>query len=198
MPGPIVHLIVQQRLPRYLTEFKGVDYADLLKAEPCSRYAAFGSMGPDYLFFSLKEYGTPLDELTNFMFGVYDSLEPVIDFYETYVEPVKETLEDAISAVDAALFQGLIGQIKQTANLIEASVEKSVEAIVVKKLDLFYPFYPKLQKGDPENSWYWCDYLHYRRTGQFCSNLWKLAQGDKDLMRYALGYACLLYTSRCV
>jgi hypothetical protein len=189
MPGPIVHLVVQQRLPAYLKEFKSIDLAKLLTYDPCNRYAAFGSMGPDYLFFSLKEYGTPLNELVNFIFGVYDSLEPVIDFYETYVEPVKQALEDAISAVDGALFQGLIGQIQQTANLLEASVEKSIEVLVVKKIDLFYPFYPKVQKGDPEDSWYWCDYLHYRRTGQFCSNLWKLAQGDKDLMRYALGYA---------
>jgi hypothetical protein len=189
MPGPIVHLVVQQRLPNALKELKGEQYATLLSKDPCSPYAAFGSMGPDYLFFSLKEYGTPLDELVNFVFGVYDSLEPLIDFYETYVEPVKQGLEDAISAVDQALFKGLISQIKQTADLTVATAEKAVEVLVVKNIDLFYPFYPKLQKGEPEDQWYWCDYLHYRRTGKFCSNMWQLSQGDDDLLRYCLGYA---------
>ncbi len=189
MPGSMVHLIVEQRLPVYLMEFKAEKYAKLLLSDPCSRYSAFGSMGPDYLFFSLKEYGTPLDELVNFIFGVYDSFRPLIEFYETYIEPVKQGLEDAITAVDAALFQGLIGQIQQTANLTIATAEKAVEVMVVKNMDLFYPFYPKVQRGDAEDTWYWVDYLHYRRTGTFCSNLWKLAHGDDDLMRYCLGFA---------
>lgn len=189
MPGPIVHLIVQQRLPSYLRELKADEYAKLLSVDPCSRYSAFGAMGPDYLFFSLKEYGTPLDELANFLFGVYDSLEPIIEFYEKYIEPVKTALEDAVTAVDEALFKGLISQIQQTAALTTGTLEKAVEVLVVKNIDLFYPFYPKLQKGDPESDWYWCDYLHYRRTGKFCSNMWQLAQSDDDLKRYCLGYA---------
>jgi hypothetical protein len=28
-------------------------------------------MGPDFLFFSVKEYGQPLQDLVNFIFGVY-------------------------------------------------------------------------------------------------------------------------------
>ena len=108
MPGPIVHLIVEQQLPRYLLRFKneGKPMADLLDADKCSPYAGFGSMGPDYLFFSLKEYGTPLDELVNFIFGVYDAFEPLIEFYEENIEPVVDDIEDAIAAVDDALFQG--------------------------------------------------------------------------------------------
>ena len=91
MPGSIVHLIVQQRLSTYLRELggeKGRKYAEILESDPCSPYAAFGSMGPDFLFFSLKEYGTPLDELTNFLFDVYDSFKPLIDFYEDHIDPI--------------------------------------------------------------------------------------------------------------
>jgi hypothetical protein len=189
MPGSIVHLVVQQRLPQYLRESKATRYAELLLRDPCSRYTAFGSMGPDFLFFSLKEYGTPLSDLTNFIFGAYDSLRPLIEFYETYVEPVKQGLEDALSAADQAVFNGLLGQIRQTGQLLVTAAERSVEVLVVKKVDLFYPFYPKVQKGAREDSWYWCDYLHYRRTGRFCSNMWKLSQSDDDLKRYCLGYA---------
>ena len=55
-------------------------------------------MGPDYFFFSLKEYGTPLDEFVNFIFEVYDAFEPLITFYEDNIEPVINTIEDAIAA----------------------------------------------------------------------------------------------------
>src|SRR5688500_10050636 len=81
MAGPIVHLIVQQRMSRPLRQYPpdGPDLAKLLDADPCSPYAGFGSMGPDFLFFSLSEYGTPLDELVNFIFTVYDALEPLIE-----------------------------------------------------------------------------------------------------------------------
>jgi hypothetical protein len=197
MPGPISHLIIQQRLPHVLKEIhseKGQMIGELLLKEPCSSYANFGSMGPDFLFFSMKEYGVGLDDLVNFMFKVYDSLEPIINFYETTIAPVKQALENAIAAVDALLFKGLISQIQDTANLLSSALTTNIEALITKNLDLFYPFYPKVQKGAPEKDWYWCDYLHERRTGQFCSNLWKLAQGDDDLMRYSVGFACHIGT----
>lgn len=192
MPGAIAHLIIQQKLPEYLKEIKtenGIKITNLLNKKPCSPYTGFGSMGPDFLFFSLREYGAGLSDLTNFLFEVYDSLEPIIDFYEKTIAPVKQALEDAISAVDALLFEGLITQIQDTADLMVSTLFKSVEALVTKNIDLFYPFYPQIQKGAPEKKWYWVDYLHLRRTGNFCSNLWKLSQGDDDLMLYSIGYA---------
>ena len=199
MPGPIVHLTVQQHLARLLErQEKGREIAGLLQQRPCSPYTGFGSMGPDFLFFSLTEYGTPLDEMANFIFGVYDALEPLIDFYETTIEPVVDTIEDAIAAVDQALFQGLFAQIQTTANLLSTTAVTAAGAVVTKSIDLFYPFCPKIQQNlfgsnpkqaGPENEWYWFDFLHDRRTGRFCSQMWKLAQGDDDLMRYCVGYA---------
>jgi hypothetical protein len=50
MPGPIVHMIVQQRLSEGLRSLNvpaGNQFADLLDADPCSPFAALGSMGPD-------------------------------------------------------------------------------------------------------------------------------------------------------
>ena len=190
MPGPIVHLIVEQQLARHLVRFKtqGKPYADLLNADKCSPYTGFGSMGPDFLFFSLKEYGTPLDDLVNFIFGVYDALEPLIEFYEENIEPVVDDIEDAIAAVDDALFQGLFQQIKATSDALSTTALTAVAVVVTSQIDLFYPFYPKLQSGAPEKEWYWFDFLHYRRVGRFASEMWKLAGSDDDLKRYVLGY----------
>lgn len=192
MPAGMTHLIVQQRLPAYLRELggeKGREYANLLDADPCSPYAGFGSMGPDFLFFSLKEYGTPLDELTNFLFDVYDALVPLISFYEDNIEPVVDKIEDAIATLDQSLFQGLFGQIKDTADLLSNTALNTAAVVVTGNVDLFYPFYPKIQQGKPEDEWYWFDFLHYRRTGQFASEMWRMAGSDDDLKRYVLGYS---------
>jgi hypothetical protein len=196
MPGPIVHLIVEQQLPRHLVRFKnqGKPFADLLNADTCSPYTGFGSMGPDFLFFSLKEYGTPLDDIVNFIFGVYDALEPLIEFYEENIEPVVDDIEDAIAALDDALFQGLFQQIKATADAASTTALTAVAAVVTGQIDLFYPFYPKLQQGAPEKDWYWFDFLHYRRTGRFASEMWSLAGSDQDLQRYVLGYVSHIAT----
>ena len=191
MPGPIVHLQNIQNVPRYLRELGGHEgraLAELLEKDPCSPYANFGAQGPDFLVFSLKEYGTPLDEFANFLFGVYDALEPFIDFYETVVEPVADAIDDAITAVDQALFEGLFTQLGDTAALITGALQAQLAKIVTQNVDLFYGFYPKLQQGKPEDEWYWFDTWHYRRTGTLASTMWKLAQGDDDLMRYAVGY----------
>ena len=191
MPGPIVHLQNVIGVPDYLRELggdRGRSLADLLDGDPCSPYAGFGAQGPDFLIFSLKEYGTPLDEFVNFVFGVYDSLEPFIEFYEKTVKPVEDAIDDAIDAVDQALFDGIIADIGQTADLISTTLLTYLAKIATDNIDFFYPFYPKVQQGQPESDWYWFDIWHYRRTGRFASTLWSLAQGDDDLMRYAVGY----------
>ncbi|TDN87741.1 hypothetical protein [Microbacterium sp. BK668] len=192
MPGPIVHLQNVLALPSYLRELggdRGGEIAQLLQSDPCSPYANFGAQGPDFLVFSLKEYGTPLDEFANFLFGVYDALEPLIDFYEAVIEPVEDAIDDAITAVDQALFDGLLTQIGDTGTLLTSALQTQLAAIVTNNVDLFYGFYPKVQQGKPENEWYWFDTWHYRKTGEFASTMWKMAQGDDDLMRYAVGYA---------
>src|SRR5688500_1913528 len=104
MPGPIVHLIVQQRLAGQLRRTDGgEEFSDLLRADRCSPYAGFGSMGPDFLFFSVNEYGEGLQDLVHSIFGIYDAREPLIEFYETNIEPVVEEIEDAVEAFDAAV-----------------------------------------------------------------------------------------------
>ena len=193
MPGPIVHLIVQQRLESALHETSNVDvskFLELIKEDPCSPYTGFGSMGPDFLFFSLKEYGTPLDEFVNAYFEVMDALDPLIKFYQSVVEPVEDAIDDAIAAADQAAFDGLLGQIQNTTDLITSTALTAAASVLTSNVDLFFPFHPKIQNGEPETDWYWIDFLHIRRTGQFGSELWRLASnsGDRDLMRYCLGY----------
>ena len=77
MPGPIVHLLVQHLLPDtfrtlehgFTPNDKSI-FTKLLEEDPCSPYTGFGSMGPDFLFFSVKEYGDGLATLVNTIFEV--------------------------------------------------------------------------------------------------------------------------------
>lgn len=196
MPGPIVHLIVQQRLAERLRRTAKImerpdDLAKLLAADPCSPYAGFGSMGPDFLFFSMREYGSAIGDLSNFLFDAYDALEPFIDFYQDNIQPIVDTIDSVTTFIDDTLFSGLFGDLEALANALTTTAVTAVGTVITNNVDLFYPFYPKVQKGDPEDSWYWFDFLHYRRTGQFCERMWDLASsaGDDNLRRYVLGYA---------
>jgi hypothetical protein len=195
MPGPIVHLIVQQRLAgrlrrREIELNRPPTLADLLAKDQCSPYAGFGSMGPDFLFFSTREYGSAIGDLTNYIFKAYDALEPFIDFYEDHIEPVIDAAEDAITAVDQALFNGIFTDLSNLSAALSTTAITAVGSVVTSHVDLFYGFRPKIQEGAAEKDWYWFDFLHYRRTGQFCSRMWQLAEqaNDDDLRRYVLGY----------
>ncbi|MBA3870003.1 MAG: hypothetical protein H0X30_12725 [Anaerolineae bacterium] len=196
MPGPIVHLIVEQRLQQRLRRTANQlgqpeDLADLLAADPCSPYSGFGSMGPDFLFFSTREYGQAIGDLTNFVFKAYDALEPFIDFYEATVQPIVDAVDSVTTFIDQTFFEGVFTDLQALANAISTTAITAVGSVVTQNVDLFYPFYPKVQRGVPENEWYWFDFLHYRRTGEFCSRMWDIAnrENDDDLRRYVLGYA---------
>ncbi len=194
MPGPMVHLIVLHRLSAALRDSGGPQnsaYADLLDEDPCSPYSNFGSVGPDFLFFSLREYGSIVGDVANTIFGIYDAFEPLIDFYEETVEPAITDLEDALAAADQAAFGGFFQGIGGIGGSAAALALSAVAKLVSDNVDLFYPFYPKTQKAEgelkEEENWYWFDFLHYRRTGDFASRLWSLAGNDRDLQRYVLG-----------
>src|SRR5690606_27730878 len=110
----------------------------LWAAPPCDPYAAFGSMGPDFLFFSLTEYGTPLDELVNFIFGVYDVFDPLIQFKEDHIDPITDETDDAINTVDDALFAGIFQQLGKPADLLSEAALVGTAAIATSGIDFFY------------------------------------------------------------
>jgi hypothetical protein len=155
-----------------------------------------GVWGRTFCFFSLKEYGTPLDDFTNKLFDVYDQFQPFINFYEDNIEPVYDDLEEAVITADKVLFRNLFGDIERTADTISAALKTKVKGLVAQQFDPFYFYVPNVQKGTPESEWYWFDVLHSRRTGSFGTRLWEMAtdEGDSDLQRYVLGYVSHIAT----
>lgn len=192
MPASITHLIVQQRLKNNLKP----KYKKLLNGFETNPYANFGSIGPDFLFFTVLEYGIPgTDDFLNMFFKFYDALEPLIEFKNEVKEKVETEIiapiEANLVAIDETFFKGIFADLKNTGALLSEAIMVSLEKIIVEKVDFFYPFYPKIQQGCPEEDWYWFDFLHYRRTGKFCSNMLQIANAENNdnLKRYCLGYA---------
>ena len=146
-------------------------------------------MGPDHLFFSIDEYSQDLQDFVDFVIGVYDVFQPLIDFYEDNIEPVIDSIEDAVEAVDDLLSQGLFQQIKATGEQLTDLALTAAAVGISDTVDFFEFFKPPIQRGLPEAEWFWFDFLHYRRTGDFAGRMWELSQGDSDLMRYCIGYA---------
>ncbi|MDX6698624.1 MAG: hypothetical protein QOE65_2021 [Solirubrobacteraceae bacterium] len=194
MPGPITHLIVERRLGDALRAQGAPDLADLLDPGSCSAFPGFGSIGPDFLFFSVKEYSTDLQDLVNFVFGVYDDIEPLIDFYDNTVGKLVKEIEQGVRAIDMALLGGVIGQVQQTFSSLQQTLNLALAKVATQNIDFFTGFKPRIQDGRPESDWFWFDLLHYRRTGQFCSAMWQLAGNDDELRAYCLGYASHIAT----
>lgn len=191
MPGPISHLIIQQRLPGALENLggdPGRQLAATLRRDPCSPYTAFGAQGADFLFFSLKEYEGPADELFNTVFDVYDALRPLIDFYDHSLAPLVEQIEEAVIESLDDVFDGAVSAMQATIDQLMTTLTTAGAAVFVDNVDLFHPLKPRVQMGRNEDHWYWTDMLHTRRPGAFVSNLWKLAGRDEDLQRYVIGY----------
>ena len=191
MPASITHLIIQQRMKNNLNP----PFKALLNGFETNPYANFGSIGPDFLFFTIKEYGIQgTDNYLNMLFKFYDALEPFIEFKNKIDDKVEENIIDPIEnfaiSIDQNFFNGIFTELKNTGALLSSALISSLSDVVVAEIDFFYPFYPRIQQGCPENEWYWFDFLHYRKTGKFCSNMWQIAnaQNNDNLKRYCLGY----------
>jgi hypothetical protein len=76
--------------------------------------------------------------LVNFIFGAYNAIEPFIDFYESIVQPAEQAIDDAVQVLDQALFNGLIGDIGKTADLISSTLVTYLAKLVTSGDDLFY------------------------------------------------------------
>ena len=86
---------------------------------------------------------------------------------------------------------GVSTSIMQTSGLLSAVISEQFVALLVDAGFNFWPvFEPARQKDKPRSGWFWADYLHYIRTGQFTRQLLYNARltDDNKLIAYAYGY----------
>jgi len=162
------------------------------------RYACFGALGPDLLYFMLD--GGPWTQ------GAQNLVIRLLATKRAFGRVVDEVGDLGRDALDAAgtldpcnilgLIEDGVGELSDVLDLGMGILANGLKALATDGLglNLFSILTSPRQAGEPPSKWYWADHLHYERTGAFARNLLDLACLDprfKDhapLRAYALGY----------
>ena len=175
--------------------------------------AMLGAVGPD-LFFWAPDY-----KVVDKLYTLHKNIGKLVDIYNDVTRPVREIGEAVGEAAEEAVstltpntvdpIKTLLERIKQTSQLFDSTLRTGLFAGVISVSDffsdlaslpnlsatLFDTFAPPLQNQvqngvvPSEKTWYWFDMLHYRRTGEFASQMISSAKRGSPVQRaYALGY----------
>lgn len=201
----IHHIILKEALSELYASGNSAasSAADIIQAETPS--AIIGSIGPD-LFFWGPDY-----EVVDKLYKLYKNIEEVVELYNKIVQPIRkikdavvEPVEDLVETLapnTVQLIRYLLNEIEQTSSLFKSAIGTGLFAGVLSGANLltdaagigslsqqfFQLFIPDLQKNKNEKEWYWFDMLHYRRTGNFASNLVNGANSYRQ-KAFASGY----------
>lgn len=210
MPHPGTHIAVVQLLasgddPKSQAIAKLFGHADVnatssnLTDVARNRYACLGAVGPDLFYFLLdgSEEDAELQEVAIRFYARLHELTRIADSADLAAGKVEEVA-------------GMIPCGSALANVVFTEVHEAMQAIklglgIVGSLvaDGFlaatgfnaFSYLPSpRQAGEPRTKWFWADYLHYVKSGEFTRNLLDLAlldpkyNGTPELAAYAGGY----------
>ncbi len=200
MPGPCIHYIISKKVPNELVERLGPKYLNVANALTSKRdkpYLSFGSVGPDFLFFHLKDANPVLADLANLYLDIADFIE---DFREKLLELIPDELIQLAQAIDAVqnqvtqrsvllteLREGLLDA-KQVLDGLLTTVTEATTNHITDAIDVFNLIAHPVQDGQPSKDWWWFDTLHYRRTGKFAKFLLDETKPGTSEHSYAIGY----------
>jgi len=187
MPTSATHITVVERVAASNAAMKsllGDPLADPDTPEGIKmRFAKLGSLGPD-IFYAMADYGGDLQDLENFLIKVAGTFECIGELMGKVGRYVKE--------IEAEISLGITDSIHQTFDLIGGAINEGVLALIVGPAGMnFWPVFESVRQRDlPREKWFWADYLHYIKTGQYVRQLIKNAKGsgDPNLIAYAYGY----------
>ena len=187
MPTSATHITVVERVAATnaaMSKLLGDPFADPDAPEGVQmRFAKLGSVGPD-IFYAMADYGGDLQELENFLIkvaGTFDCIGELMGKVSRYVD-----------GVESVITFGVTDSIHQTFDLIGATVNEGLLALLVGPagVNLWPVFEAARQKDLPREKWFWADYLHYIKSGQFVHQLVDNARasGNPNLLAYGYGY----------
>jgi hypothetical protein len=187
MPTSGTHITVLQRLALQDTSLQELigDPAKVGDDSPAGlkcRYANLGAVGPD-IFYAMADYGSDLQDLENFLVKMGGTFECIAEV----MGAVTTTIDNIVSTATL----GVSNYVTETSSLISAIISNEFIALMLDAGFNFWPvFEPARQKDQPREGWFWADYLHYIRTGQFTKTLLQNALNTKNpnLIAYAYGY----------
>lgn len=191
MPGVVTHMAIADIIANKL-DINIQDEEKLLKIiEENDKYYRMGSLGPDMLFFA-PDYSQEIHDLLKQITDFYETvIEPIEEFQETYIEPITDFVNDVTDTIDEEIFCGLFeevgNQCDYTMDLVAGVRNNFLFLAADRSIDIFDMMQPSIQKGESEDTWYWFDMLHYRKTGDFAKKMWDNANTDRQ-KAFVLGY----------
>ena len=161
MPGLVSHLAFVDRLSADPSLTPTLSHG--ARKALGSQEAALGALGPDPLFFLLREL--PLGEVVRAYLQVEERLEDIRALFskvkaildvpnpiDIYTEDVQAELAGSIGAVKGTIASGIFNQ-------------------VLRIVDLFELMKPSPQRGFAPPEWFWIEILHNLQTGRFAAAL---------------------------
>ena len=187
MPTSATHITVAERVAASNAAMKkllGDPFADPDSPTGTQmKYAKLGAVGPD-IFYAMADYGGDLQDLENFLIKVAGSFTAIGD--------LMGEVQRYINGVESVITFGITDSIHQTFDLVTGTLNEGLLAALVGPLGLnFWPVFEAARQKDlPREKWYWADYLHYIKSGDYAHKLIDNARatGNKDLLAYAYGY----------
>lgn len=159
-------------------------------------YTALGSIGPD-MFFLLPDFKPPVGT------GLWGAANMVKDLYEWWDENFLEPWDATLGPVAAntadelgALTGGLITQLGDIASQALDFLVAYVEVLITRQYDVFGLLGSGVPEGVDEQTFFWSDMFHYRKTFEFARHLFTKAQaeGNESHLAFALGWMSHLAT----
>ncbi|SAK78785.1 hypothetical protein AWB76_05253 [Caballeronia temeraria] len=182
MPGVFTHFLTVDEIARQL----GQPWARAGQDYPM--HVAFGSIGPDYLYFYKNDWG-PLGQVGHLFFSVFDDLREIVNLYNSVVT-AQENVTDWLSG-------GLQSALQANVALLESTVVARLVALATSSHDLFEAFSPPISRrpeGAAIKEWWWADIAHQHRSFDFARQIWATSNNDSSLRAYVLGYLTHLAT----
>lgn len=187
MPTSATHITVAERVAASspaLQNLLGNPFLDPNSPQGMKmKYGKLGALGPDF-FYAMADYGGDLQDLENFLIkvgGTFECIGELMGEVDRYV-----------SGVESVITFGISDSLKQTFDLIKATLNQGLLALLVGPAGMnFWPvFEAARQKDQPREGWFWADYLHYIKSGKFVTKLIDNAKqtGNDKLVAYAYGY----------
>lgn len=218
MSGPAVHYIIGQLLSSQPSEFDKkmlgeesyFDRTIIRSLQRHSTYLNVGTLGPDFLFFNLKDWHEIADILPlKQMLKVLEVLKSIENTLETSypilgdVLTLKNDIDEVVADVGETLaresptfktIQVLLNDLRMIIELLGATLTAALKDFVTSNVNIFgmlkHPIHidNEHEKGHTHNDWWWFDILHYSKTGDFAKYLLDHSRQDPKLHAYAIGY----------
>lgn len=143
-------------------------------------YLALGALGPD-LFYLLPDFadtkGCVIRQVVQWVIDVWSEIDAeFVSKWERWIEPITTNA----SQLASQLTGGLSNQLGQILNEFAAAIMNAFKGLLAQMGDWFGVLTSGVPQGYDNDSFYWSDIFHYRRTYQFPFVLFQQARTALD------------------